>query len=81
MNIVAFCVQVEGEECNDCEWMSPGQPKLAFTGCAEVVVSKYQPLLVQIGDQVVLRGTMCMIAMGITSATSAMRVFQNERHE
>eukprot|EP00750_Incisomonas_marina_P033810 INCI9964.2.p1 GENE.INCI9964.2~~INCI9964.2.p1 ORF type:complete len:1921 (-),score=289.02 INCI9964.2:865-6627(-) len=74
-------MEVEGEECNDCEWMSPGQPKLAFTGCAEVVVSKYQPLLVQIGDQVVLRGTMCMIAMGITSATSAMRVFQNERHE
>lgn len=74
-------MRVEGEECNDCEWMSPGQPGQAFSGCSDAVINKYQPLLVQIGDQVLLRGTMCMIAMGITSATSAMRVFQNERHE
>ncbi len=33
-------VQIEGEECSDCQWMSAGEPEQAFTGCSDSVTKK-----------------------------------------
>ena len=67
------------EPCAQCSWLSLGDPAETFFGCAAELASQLPPVSLALGDQILPRGSMCCIAVGLTSVTAFMKVFSDER--
>ena len=67
------------DECEHCSWMSLGDPAESFFGCPAVLAEQLPTVSLALGDQILSRGSMCCIAVGLTSVTAFMKVFSNER--
>jgi ABC-type multidrug transport system ATPase subunit len=58
----------------------PPQPREAFTGCPAQVATGCQLAVSIVNDQILGRGIMSLIAIGLTGSASFLRVFGNDRH-
>ena len=67
------------QACEYCAWMSLGDPKESFFGCPGDLADVLPPVSLALGDQILSRGSMCCIAVGLTSVTAFMKVFSHER--
>ena len=74
LGLMAF-IPDETAQCLHCHWMVPGVPKLALKGCSERLVPALQQLFLATGDKILQRSSTILICIGLSAATSVMRVF------
>jgi hypothetical protein len=60
-------------------WWEPPQPKSNFIGCPTPIITTLQDMTVTFTDQILVRASMTLMAIGLAGSASAVRIFGRER--
>ena len=78
LGLMAF-IPDDAKQCPHCHWMVPGVSKIALEGCSARLVPALQELFLATGDRILQRASTVLICIGLTAATSVVRVFGRDK--